>query len=102
MFTAESTQRFQGERRCARPGRPRAQVPWGARGAESLRVGAATKLEARTGRARLAALGPKFPAAAAARDPPPPLGAGEETRERVFQWSPREVKRPGSFGEPSS
>lgn len=92
MFTAESTQRFQGERRCARPGRPRARDPRGRVAAS----GAATKLEARAGRVRPAPVGPKFPAAAGAQDPPP-LGARIETRQRVFQRRPWEAEGRGSF-----
>lgn len=69
MFTAESTQRFQGEGRRARPGGPGG---WTGRepgfcgahdGAEARRVGAATKLAARAGRACPAPPGPKFPEA---------------------------------------
>lgn len=82
MFTAESTQRFQGEGRRAGPGGRMGREPGfrGAHsGAEARRVGAATKLAARAGRARPAPPGPKFPEAAAARDRPP-VGSEEKTR----------------------
>lgn len=107
MFTAESIQRFQGEGRRARPGGPGGRTGrepgfCGAQhGAEARRVGAATKLAAREGRACPAPPGPKFPEAAAARDPPPG-STEEETRSYVFQWSPREVEGPECFGGASS
>lgn len=88
MFTTESTQRFQGEGRRARPGGPggRAGREPEFRGthsrAEARRVGAAAKLAARAGRAPPALLGPKFPVATGTL---PTAVAAEETRQRDFQ-----------------